>query len=326
MHDAVTVHMAAPPDEIWELVSDVTKIGRYSPETFEAEWLDGATGPAVGAKFRGHVKRNGKGPIYWTTCTVHRLRAGPRVRVRRRPGRQAAERLALPARAGRRRHRRHRVVPARADSAGCASTGRCSVGPGAAPTATACAPRSNGSRRKSKEMHLMPDADTLAELADRRRDLRERFVKPPDERPASTGRRRPPPGADLLGPRDDDHVLPRPARASRSSSCSRTATTRARPTSSSTSATGTCWPSSTSPASGSSRCPRASAACSTSPSRSPPSSSRRPRRASSVAGVVYRGPDLGVEESIYFKDPDNIQVELIRQPLFEMPESAPEET
>ena len=43
------------------------------------------------------------------------------------------------------------------------------------------------------------------------------------------------------------------------------------------------------------------------------------------AGVDYRGPDLGVEESIYFKDPDNIQVELIRQPLFDMPESAPQD-
>jgi len=70
MHDAVTVHMDAPPDRIWELVSDVTRIGRYSPETFEAEWVDGATGPVVGAKFRGHVKRNGRGPTYWTTCTV----------------------------------------------------------------------------------------------------------------------------------------------------------------------------------------------------------------------------------------------------------------
>ena len=70
MHDSVTVHMDAPPDKIWGLVSDVTRIGRYSPETFEAEWLDGATGPAPGARFRGHVKRNGKGPIYWTTCTV----------------------------------------------------------------------------------------------------------------------------------------------------------------------------------------------------------------------------------------------------------------
>jgi uncharacterized protein YndB with AHSA1/START domain len=70
MRDAVTVHMAAPPERIWELVSDVTKIGSYSPETFEAEWLDGATGPEVGARFRGHVKRNGKGPTYWTPCTV----------------------------------------------------------------------------------------------------------------------------------------------------------------------------------------------------------------------------------------------------------------
>jgi len=70
MHDSVTVTMHASPERIWALVSDVTRIGRYSPETFEAEWLDGATGPAVGARFRGHVKRNGRGPKYWTTCTV----------------------------------------------------------------------------------------------------------------------------------------------------------------------------------------------------------------------------------------------------------------
>jgi uncharacterized protein YndB with AHSA1/START domain len=68
--------MAAPPAKIWDLVSDVTKIGRYSPETFEAEWVDGATGPAVGAKFRGHVKRNGWGPVYWTTCTVTECEPG----------------------------------------------------------------------------------------------------------------------------------------------------------------------------------------------------------------------------------------------------------
>ena len=70
MRDSVTVHMDAPPDRVWDLVSDVTRIGTYSPETFEAEWLDGATGPEVGARFRGHVKRNGKGPVYWTSCTV----------------------------------------------------------------------------------------------------------------------------------------------------------------------------------------------------------------------------------------------------------------
>ncbi len=70
MHGSVTVHMDAPPERVWDLVSDVTRIGSYSPETFEATWSDGATGPAVGAKFRGHVKRNGVGPIYWTNCVV----------------------------------------------------------------------------------------------------------------------------------------------------------------------------------------------------------------------------------------------------------------
>jgi hypothetical protein len=62
--------MTAPPEKVWELVSDVTRIGEFSPETFEGEWLEGATGPAVGAKFRGHVRRNGRGPVYWTVCTV----------------------------------------------------------------------------------------------------------------------------------------------------------------------------------------------------------------------------------------------------------------
>jgi hypothetical protein len=70
MHGSVTVHMAASPEQVWGLVSDVTRIGEFSPETFEAEWLDGATGPASGASFRGHVKRNGRGPTYWTTCEV----------------------------------------------------------------------------------------------------------------------------------------------------------------------------------------------------------------------------------------------------------------
>jgi Polyketide cyclase / dehydrase and lipid transport len=64
------VHMAAPAGRIWALVADVTRIGEFSPETFEAEWTGGATGPEPGARFRGHVKRNGKGPVYWTTCTV----------------------------------------------------------------------------------------------------------------------------------------------------------------------------------------------------------------------------------------------------------------
>jgi uncharacterized protein YndB with AHSA1/START domain len=55
VRDAVTVHMSAPPEAIWSVVTDVPRIGRFSPETFEAEWLDGATG---------------RGPVYWTKCEV----------------------------------------------------------------------------------------------------------------------------------------------------------------------------------------------------------------------------------------------------------------
>jgi glyoxylase I family protein len=32
-------------------------------------------------------------------------------------------------------------------------------------------------------------------------------------------------------------------------------------------------------------------------------------------GIQYLGPDRGAKDSIYFKDPDGIQIELIREPL-----------
>jgi len=70
MSGEVTVHMNAPIDAVWSLVSDVTRIGEFSPETFEGVWTHGATGPEVGARFKGHVKRNGVGPTYWTPCRV----------------------------------------------------------------------------------------------------------------------------------------------------------------------------------------------------------------------------------------------------------------
>ena len=66
----VSVRIDAPPEEVWALVSDVTRIGEFSPETFEARWTRGSTGPEVGASFKGHVKRNGVGPTYWSACTV----------------------------------------------------------------------------------------------------------------------------------------------------------------------------------------------------------------------------------------------------------------
>ena len=71
MRAQVTLHINAAPDEVWKLISDITKMGEYSPEVVQAEWLNGATGPAVGARYRGQVKRNEKWPfLYWTTCEI----------------------------------------------------------------------------------------------------------------------------------------------------------------------------------------------------------------------------------------------------------------
>lgn len=51
---SVTVSMAAPADRVWGLIADVTRIGEWSPECRRADWMDDASGPAVGARFRGH--------------------------------------------------------------------------------------------------------------------------------------------------------------------------------------------------------------------------------------------------------------------------------
>ena len=63
-----SVKVAAPPERVWDLVADVTRMGEWSPETTSAGWLGGASAPAVGVKFKG---RNRRGPIRWaTTCEV----------------------------------------------------------------------------------------------------------------------------------------------------------------------------------------------------------------------------------------------------------------
>ena len=59
-----TVHVDAPPDAVYAVVSDVTRMGEWSPETVRCEWVDGATGPAVGARFKGSNKR---GIARWST-------------------------------------------------------------------------------------------------------------------------------------------------------------------------------------------------------------------------------------------------------------------
>ena len=66
--DEVSTYVAASPDEVYDLVSDVTRTPEYSPEIRRCTWLDGATGPVVGARFAS-VNKVGRGPA-WTNRPV----------------------------------------------------------------------------------------------------------------------------------------------------------------------------------------------------------------------------------------------------------------
>jgi hypothetical protein len=72
----VSADIGAPANEVWALVSDLPRMGQWSPENTGGRWIGGATGPAVGAKFRG---TNRKGLRRWsTTCTVTAADEGKR--------------------------------------------------------------------------------------------------------------------------------------------------------------------------------------------------------------------------------------------------------
>lgn len=60
----VEISVEATPARVWELVGDLALMGEWSPEYQGGEWLDGAAGPAVGARFKG---RNGRGEREWVS-------------------------------------------------------------------------------------------------------------------------------------------------------------------------------------------------------------------------------------------------------------------
>ena len=60
----VRTHIDAPADLIWSMITDLPRMGEWSPENEGGEWVDGATGPTVGARFKG---RNRRGKSRWPT-------------------------------------------------------------------------------------------------------------------------------------------------------------------------------------------------------------------------------------------------------------------
>ncbi len=66
MQAKVSIEIAAPPERVYALVSDVTRYGEWSPENLGGQWLDGAGGPLAGARFKAKNKRR----FSWSTTST----------------------------------------------------------------------------------------------------------------------------------------------------------------------------------------------------------------------------------------------------------------
>lgn len=60
-HDMVERYIESSAETLYDVIADVTRRPELSPEVVAYEWTGGATGPAVGVRFRA---RNyaGRGP------------------------------------------------------------------------------------------------------------------------------------------------------------------------------------------------------------------------------------------------------------------------
>ncbi|MFI1918163.1 SRPBCC family protein [Nocardia sp. NPDC020380] len=68
MIDQMSIVIDAPPQLLWDLVTDITGMGRWSPENRRGRWLDNGQTPRTGAWFLGF---NRIGPVMWVTpCEV----------------------------------------------------------------------------------------------------------------------------------------------------------------------------------------------------------------------------------------------------------------
>lgn len=63
-HLEVSRDIKAPVDVVWAAITDVTRMGEWSPECHTCAWNEGVDEPGLGARFTGH---NRNGDKEWTT-------------------------------------------------------------------------------------------------------------------------------------------------------------------------------------------------------------------------------------------------------------------
>ena len=64
----VAVDVTAPPDAVWALLADPTRMGEFSPECRRVTWVGDVRDTVVGARFRGVNRR---GPSVWATVSSY---------------------------------------------------------------------------------------------------------------------------------------------------------------------------------------------------------------------------------------------------------------
>ena len=74
-HDSVSTEIAATPEAVYALVSDITRMGEWSPECRRCSWTRGASGPEVGARFIARNKGR-RGPSWFTMPVVTAAQPG----------------------------------------------------------------------------------------------------------------------------------------------------------------------------------------------------------------------------------------------------------
>jgi uncharacterized protein YndB with AHSA1/START domain len=64
----VETFVAAPPEQVWDVISDIDLMPELSDEVQRVEWQGGAAGPSVGARFTGYNKHEAFGE--WQTTSI----------------------------------------------------------------------------------------------------------------------------------------------------------------------------------------------------------------------------------------------------------------
>jgi len=73
--DTVDRYIDASPEALYALVADVTRAPEITPDIVSVDWLDGATGPAVGARFKA-INHQGRGPNWSNKPVITALEPG----------------------------------------------------------------------------------------------------------------------------------------------------------------------------------------------------------------------------------------------------------